>query len=72
MPGLRLVENFCHHTDGIPSFITELRNRFAVNGLSLDRVGIVVRALHPQIAVSGYMWRDGVKELAQLTSDHQP
>jgi hypothetical protein len=72
LPGLRLVENFGRHTDGIPSFVTEVRNRFAVDGLSLDRVGIVMRALYPQIAVSGYMWRDGVKELAQLTGDHQP
>jgi adenylate cyclase len=65
------VENFGRYTDGIPSFITEVCNRFATNGLPLERVSIVMRTLHPQIAVSGYMWHHGVKELSQFTGDHQ-
>ena len=65
------MENFGRYTDGIPSLISEVCNRFAANGLPLERVSIVMRTLHPQIAVSGYMWRDGVKELSQFTGDHQ-
>lgn len=65
------VENFGRYTDGIPSFITEVCNRFAANGLPLERVGAIMRTLHPQIAVSGYMWHNGVKELTQFAGDHQ-
>lgn len=65
------VENFGRYTDGIPSLISEVCNRFAANGLPLERVSIVMRTLHPQIAVSGYMWRAGVEELSQFTGDHQ-
>lgn len=65
------VENFGRYTDGIPSLVTEVCNRFVANGLPLDRVSIVMRTLHPQIAVSGYMWRDGVKELSMFSADHQ-
>ncbi len=70
-PVFEWVENFGRYTDGIPSLITEVCNRFAANGLPLERVSIILRTLHPQIAVSGYVWRAGVAELSQFTGDHQ-
>jgi adenylate cyclase len=65
------VENFGRYADGIPSLVTEVCNRFVDNGLPLERVSIVMRTLHPQIAVSGYMWRAGEKELSMFSADHQ-
>ena len=65
------VENFGRYTDGIPSLVTEVCNRFVDNGMPLDRLSIVMRTLHPQIAASGYMWRYGAKELSLFTADHQ-
>ncbi len=65
------VENFGRYVDSIPSLVTEMCNRFVTCDLPLDRVSIVMRTLHPQIAVTGYMWRHGVEELSQFTADHQ-
>ncbi len=65
------VENFGRYADGIPSLVTEVCNRFVANGLPIERVSIVMRTLHPQIAVSGYMWRAGEQELSMFSADHQ-
>jgi adenylate cyclase len=65
------VENFGRYADGIPSLVTEVCNRFVANGLPLERVSIVMRTLHPQIAVSGYMWRAGEQDLSMFSADHQ-
>lgn len=65
------VENFGRYTDGIPNLVTEVCNRFVACDLPLERVSIIMRTLHPQIAVSGYMWQNGVKELSMFTADHQ-
>ena len=65
------VENFGRYTDSIASFVKEACNRFVDCDMPLDRVSIVMRTLHPQISVSGYMWRDGVDELSLFSVDHQ-
>ncbi len=65
------VENFGRYVDGIPSLVTEVCNRFVANGMPLERVSIVMRTLHPQIAVSGYVWQAGQAELSMFNSDHQ-
>lgn len=65
------IENFGRYTDGIASFITEVCKRFVTCDLPLERVSIVMRTLHPQISVSGYMWQHGSEELSQFTADHQ-
>ena len=65
------IENFGRYTESIASFVTEVCNRFVVCDMPLDRVSIVMRTLHPQISVSGYMWRNGAEELSVFTADHQ-
>ena len=64
------LENFGRYVDGIPSLVTEVCNRFVACDLPLERVSIVMRTLHPQIAVSGYLWRRGVDGLETFTADH--
>jgi adenylate cyclase len=65
------IENFGRYTESIASFITEVCNRFVSCDMPLDRVSIVMRTLHPQISVSGYMWRNGAEELSVFTADHE-
>jgi adenylate cyclase len=65
------VENFGRYADSIPSLIMEVCNRFVSCGMPLERVSIVMRTLHPQIAASGYVWQRDAKELATFTGDHQ-
>ena len=65
------IENLGRYADGIPSLVTEVCNRFVSCDLPLERVSIVMRTLHPQIAVSGYVWRHGASELSTFNADHQ-
>ena len=65
------IENFGRYTEDISSFVSEVCNRFVACEMPIYRVSIVMRTLHPQISVSGYMWRNGAKELSLFTADHQ-
>lgn len=64
------VENFGRYVDGIASLVTEVCNRFVACDMPLERVSIVMRTLHPQIFVSGYIWHSGEKELSMFSADH--
>ncbi len=65
------TENFGRYTDSISRLISEVGLRFRDCGLPLTRLSVVVRTLHPQIAVTGYAWNGETDEMSEFTGDHQ-
>jgi adenylate cyclase len=65
------TENFGRYTDSISRLISEVGLRFRDCGLLLTRLSVVVRTLHPQIAVTGYAWNGETDEMSEFTGDHQ-
>jgi len=49
------TENFGRSTGSISRLIHEVGTRFQACGLPLARLSVIVRTLHPQIAVAGYI-----------------
>ena len=70
-PVFEWTENFGRYADSISSLIHEVGARFRDCGLPLDRLSVIVRTLHPQIAVSGYVWNGDSGEVGEFTADHQ-
>ncbi len=70
-PVFEWTENFGRYTDSMSSLIAEVGRRFRDCGLPLARLSVVVRTLHPQIAVTGYVWDGSTGEMDEFTGDHQ-
>lgn len=65
------TENFGRYTDSMSTLISEVGARFKGCGLPLARLSVIVRTLHPQIAVTGYTWNGDTGEMEEFTGDHQ-
>ncbi|MBO6785162.1 MAG: adenylate/guanylate cyclase domain-containing protein, partial [Alphaproteobacteria bacterium] len=65
------TENFGRYTDSMSRLISEVGQRFRGCGLPLARLSVIVRTLHPQIAVTGYVWDGETGEMSEFTGDHQ-
>ena len=65
------IENFGRYTDSISRLIGEVGVRFKDCGLPLTRLSVIVRTLHPQIAVTGYTWNGDTGEMEEFKGDHQ-
>lgn len=65
------TENFGRYTGSISRLISKVGLRFRDCGLPLTRLSVVVRTLHPQIAVTGYAWNGETDEMSEFTGDHQ-
>ena len=65
------TENFGRSTGSISRLIHEVGTRFQACGLPLARLSVIVRTLHPQIAVAGYIWNGETGVMDEFTRDHQ-
>lgn len=65
------VENFGRSTGSVSNLIHEVGVRFQACGLPLARLSVIIRTLHPQIAVFGYTWNGDTRTLSEFTADHQ-
>jgi adenylate cyclase len=65
------TENFGRYADSVSRLISEVGMRFRACELPLTRLSVVVRTLHPQIAVTGYAWNGETGEMSEFTGDHQ-
>jgi adenylate cyclase len=65
------VENFGRSTGSIPNLIAQVGARFKTCGLPLARLSVIVRTLHPQIAVFGHTWNGDSGAMDAFTADHQ-
>lgn len=65
------TENFARYTDSISHLIEQIGIRFRDCGLPLTRLSMILRTLHPQIAVTGYTWNSNTGTLDEFTGDHE-
>jgi hypothetical protein len=65
------TENFGRSVDSISRLIGEVGLRFKECGLPLARLSVIVRTLHPQVAVVGYTWNGDTGEISEFSGDHQ-
>lgn len=65
------IENFGRSAGSVSSLIHEVGTRFQACGLPLARLSVIVRTLHPQIAVFGYTWNGESGSMDEFTADHQ-
>lgn len=70
-PVFEWTENFGRFAATIPHLIREVGSRFQHCGMPLARISVIVRTLHPQIDVNGYVWNSGSGEVSEFTRDHQ-
>lgn len=70
-PVFEWTENFGRYVESIPLLISEVGRRFQGCGLSLARLGVVIRTLHPQIAAAGFVWDGETGEMHEFRGDHQ-
>ena len=70
-PVFEWIENFGRYADSIPTLIGEVGRRFQDCGLSVSRLSIVIRTLHPQIAAAGFAWNGETGEMSEFRGDHQ-
>lgn len=70
-PVFEWVENFARFAEDLPRLIGEVATRFAECGVPLYRLGVVMRTLHPQIAVAGYVWRADMQRVDIFNVDHE-
>jgi adenylate cyclase len=59
------------YAGGIGALIREVGERSAQCGLPLTRISLLIRTLHPMVAVSGYVWNAADGSVAEYTRDHQ-
>ena len=64
------TENFGRSTGSISRLVREVGVRFQACGLPLARLSVIVRTLHPQIAVFGYTWNSDSGTTDEFTADH--
>lgn len=65
------IENFARYTDSISHLIEQVGIRFRDCGLPLTRLSVILRTLHPQIAVTGYAWNGKTGAMDEFTGDHE-
>jgi len=65
------TENFGRSTGSVSRLVHEVGSRFQACGLPLARLSVIVRTLHPQIAVTGYIWNGETGAMDEFTADHQ-
>lgn len=65
------TENFGRSTGSVSNLVREVGVRFKACGLPLARLSVIVRTLHPQIAVFGYTWNGDTGTTDEFTADHQ-
>jgi len=65
------TENFGRSTGSISRLVREVGVRFQACGLPLARLSVIVRTLHPQIAVFGYTSNSDSGTTDEFTADHQ-
>ena len=70
-PVFEWTEKFGRFVDTIPHLIAEVGSRFQACGMPLARIGVIVRTLHPQIAVTGYSWHSSTGNVREFTGDHE-
>ena len=70
-PVFEWTEKFGRFVDTIPHLIAEVGSRFQTCGMPLARIGVIVRTLHPQIAVTGYSWHSSTGNVREFTGDHE-
>lgn len=55
----------------IGGLVREVGERLVRHDVPVTRISLLIRTLHPMIAVSGYVWRNGQRNVAEFTGDHQ-
>ena len=69
-PLVEWLDNGAPPTRQAADTLREMCRRLVARGVSIYRVGVFVRTLHPNVAGRAFFWRDDREEVEVLSADH--